>query len=239
MAEVRAVAEEKKHRLTEIIDWARRGHWIWTLFPAGWKAYIVGAVVAGITAILALIRRTPLPLLLIYSLLAVLIYVIGWVIVQKLAPRPKEKKPPKPSDPSKLFFSLEALNGEIHASDPAGTPYLFIRNCGQRTARNVRFDSIRSKIRGLKIWIDGISSLAPLERVPLGFHAGEGEGGDYQGTAGHLIAFFEGGSSNLDTRSYPVTIRFLDGIDELTERHIFEGTPLRKGGIRIKIVPAI
>jgi hypothetical protein len=28
---------------------------------------------------------------------------------------------------SKPFFSLEAFNGEIHASDPAGTSYFFIR----------------------------------------------------------------------------------------------------------------
>jgi hypothetical protein len=108
-----------------------------------------------------------------------------------------------------------------------------------RPVRNVRFDPIRSRHRGLRIWIEGVSSLAPLERVPLGFRAGEGKDGDCQGTVGHLIAFFEGGSSNLATRSYSVTIRFLDGTDELTERHIFEGTPLSKGGIRIKIVPAI
>ncbi len=89
------------------------------------------------------------------------------------------------------------------------------------------------------MWFDGISSLAPLERVPLGFRAGEGKGGDYKGTAGHLIAFFEGGSPKLDTRSYPVIIRFLDGTDKLTERHTIEGTPLPNGGIRIKIVPVI
>jgi hypothetical protein len=120
MAEVCAVAEEKKHRLAEIIDWARRLHWIWTLFPADWKVFLVGAAVAAIVAILSMIRRIPLPLLFIYSLLALVLYIVGWVIVQKWVR-------------AKPFFSLEAFSGEIHDSDPPGTPYFFIRNCGERT----------------------------------------------------------------------------------------------------------
>jgi hypothetical protein len=133
-------------------------------------------------------------------------------------------------------LSLEAFKGEIHAY-PGEAPYFFIRNCDPtRFVLNVRFDPVESR-RGLKLWLNEVTSLAPGERVPLGFRAGED--GEYPGVAGHIINFFEGGSPIIDQPPYQITARFLDGTQERTEQHTMEGTQLRKGGVRVKITPTV
>jgi len=100
----------------------------------------------------------------------------------------------------------------------------------------VRFDPFQSR-GGLKIWIDGVASLAPGERYPLGFRVGDN--GEYKGCTGHIFTFFEGGTSATDQPPYPITVRFLEGTKERMEQHTIEGYPLPKGGVGIKIVPAI
>lgn len=121
-------------------------------------------------------------------------------------------------------LSLGPPDGEIHSYDPAGKPYFVIRSCCLRFLRNIRFDPIESR-GGHKIWLDGIASLAPGERVSLGFRAGED--GEYRGVVNHLINFFEGGSQP----PYQITIHFLDGPKERTERHTIEGHPLPSGAV--------
>jgi hypothetical protein len=84
------MADDKRHWVRDAIDWARRGHWIWTVFPAGSKVWLPGAVVAVTTAGLSLLKGTPLPVLFIYSLSAVVIYALGWFAVQRLAKQPSD-----------------------------------------------------------------------------------------------------------------------------------------------------
>jgi hypothetical protein len=133
-------------------------------------------------------------------------------------------------------LSLEPADGEIHSYDPAGKSYFFVRSCCPRFLRNIRFDPIESR-GGHKIWLDGIASLSPGERVPVGFHAGED--GKYRGVVNHIINFFEGGSSAIDQPTYQITARFLDGAKERTERHTIESHPLPKGGVSLRIVPNV
>jgi hypothetical protein len=128
------------------------------------------------------------------------------------------------------WFALEVPE-QVHNYIPFEA---FIRNCGPRTVRNIRFDPVESR-QGLKISFDGIASLAPHERVRLGFRKINGE----VGYAGNVVNFFEGGSHVLDQPPYTLTIRFLDGNIERTEEHIFEGHPLPKGGVSLKTYPLI
>jgi hypothetical protein len=131
------------------------------------------------------------------------------------------------------LFSLEAPE-EIHSHSPLS---LFIRNCSvSRFARNIRFDPIESRF-GLKLWLMGLPNLAPQERQQLGFKAGEK--GEYRGVVGHVVNFFEGGSSATDQPPYTITIRFLDGRTERTEQQIVEGHPLPNGGVRVEIYPVL
>jgi tetratricopeptide (TPR) repeat protein len=134
---------------------------------------------------------------------------------------------------SPTTLALE-VSGEVHNYDSSDTPYFFIRASG--FVRHIRFDPIESR-HGLKIWIDGISSLAPAERVPLTFRAGED--GEYNGVAGHLVNFFEGGSSSVDQPPYHIAVHFFDGINERTEQYIIAGHPLPKGGVRLEVFPTL
>lgn len=113
---------------------------------------------------------------------------------------------------------------------------LFHRNCGPRFVRKLRFDPVVSR-HGLKLCFGSIANLAPQERLPLGFRVGENA--EYVGVAGHLVNFFEGGSSSIDLPPYTITIRFLDGNTERNEQHIIEGHPLPNGGAELQIYPAL
>jgi hypothetical protein len=178
--------------------------------------------------------------------LTVTVIVVGLVLllfepVQRLIhPKPETRSPPKTSPANEVipphlgepYFSLECP-GEVHSHVPFD---LFIRNCGQRFARNIRFDAIESR-HGLKLWFSGVANLGPKERVRLGFKVGEDR--DQLGVSGHVVNFFEGGSSAEDQPPYPITVRFLDGSTERTEQHMIEGHPLPKGGVRLEIYPAL
>jgi len=82
-----------------------------------------------------------------------------------------------------------------------------------------------------------MASLAPGERVPLGFRVGEN--GEYVGVVGHVVSFFEGGSYAVNQPPYAITIRFLDGSTERVEQHTMEGHPLPRGGVTLKIYPTV
>jgi hypothetical protein len=131
-------------------------------------------------------------------------------------------------------FSVQPFTDQIfaHISPDSGN-YFSIRNCGARAARNVKFDPIKSR-RELTIRIDGISSILPEELISVEFHAGDD--GGIRGVPGHLISFFEGGTS-VSPQSHLLMIRFRDGNNDLTERHILRGGPLPMGGIWIEIEP--
>lgn len=130
------------------------------------------------------------------------------------------------------WFAFEA-SGQAHPHLPFE---FFIRNCGPRFVRNVRFDPVESR-HSLKIWFNSIASLAPGERSRVGYRAGEN--GEYLGVTGHVISFFEGGSDATNQPLYRLTAHFLDGDTERTEEHMLEGHPLPKGGITFKVYPAV
>jgi hypothetical protein len=74
------MANEQKHRFRDAMDWARCGHWLWTVLSAGWKSFIGVAAVTLIAAVLSNIKHAPLPLLFVYLLCVAVIYAIGWVV---------------------------------------------------------------------------------------------------------------------------------------------------------------
>jgi len=139
-------------------------------------------------------------------------------------------------DPAKPLFSLDAFDGEIHSYTVADS-YFSIRNCGQRTARNIRFDRILSKSGYRGIQLDAIPNLASGERLPLRFRAGADDDWTFEGVVNHLILFCEDNPSK-EKVFYPVTIRFLDGDAETSERHILECEQLLQSGVKLRIYPA-
>jgi hypothetical protein len=156
------------------------------------------------------------------------IFGVGGLVLIVWAQWPKRKK----LDTTRPVVSLE-VPGEIHRFDPPGTRYFFVRSSA--FIRNVRFDPIESR-RGAKIWVDGAASLAPTERVALGFRVGDQA--DYNGVIGHLVEFFEEGSSVVDQPPYRINVRFLDGVEERVEQYTIEGHPLSKGGVRLEAYPS-
>jgi len=140
------------------------------------------------------------------------------------------------ADPERPSFSLDVFESEIHSY--TGSPsYFSLRNCGGRTARDVRFDPVYSRSLHHAIRFDRISSLGKDESVPLRFQAGVDETWLHKGTANHLISFFEDNPQNEPMLTYTVTIRFLDGNVPLVEQHVLEGECLPKGGIRLRAYP--
>jgi len=155
----------------------------------------------------------------------VVIFFGGMSLRDKLRER-KQSREPAPA--AEGWFALE-LPAQLHNYTPLEA---FIRNCGPRTVRSIRFDPIESP-QGLNICFDRIVSLTPKERVRLGFH----KWNDEIGYAGNVVNFFEGGSHASDQPPYALTIRFLDGVTERAEKHIIEGRPLPKGGVSLKTFP--
>jgi len=86
------MAAQKEHWLANALDWGMRAHWLWTVFPATWKAAIWALALAGIAAILAWTNKITAVHWWIFSLTAAAIYVIVWVIVQRFAPAEFEVK---------------------------------------------------------------------------------------------------------------------------------------------------
>lgn len=140
------------------------------------------------------------------------------------------------ADPERPSFSLDVFRGEIHSY--TGSPsYFSLRNCGGRTARDIRFDPVYSRSLRHAIRFDRVSSLARDESVPLGFQAGADEAWLHKGTANHLTSFLEDNPQKVAMLTYTVTIRFLDGNVPLVEQHVLEGECLPEGGIRLRAYP--
>jgi len=72
-------------RIKEAIDWGRRLHWIWMVFPAGWKALIVAAILGAIPFALALARQINLGKAWLYCVAAICMYGVSWIVIQKLS----------------------------------------------------------------------------------------------------------------------------------------------------------
>ena len=129
------------------------------------------------------------------------------------------------------WFSIETPS-PLHQHIPLD---MFIRNCGPRPVRGIRFDPLKSRY-GLIIQLDGPSSLAVSERQRVGFKArADNTDTEYIGITNHFVSFFEGGSQKMDQPTYSLTIRFRDGTTERKEKHVIEGHPLPKGGVSLKI----
>jgi hypothetical protein len=139
----------------------------------------------------------------------------------------------------KPHFALEALDGEIHRFNP-GPHFFFIRNCGQRTARNIRFDAIVSRSAIYAIRLDEIPSLATEDgRIGLTFRFGVDDDHVYQGSVMQLDNFFLDNPSKEAKMLFSVLIRFLDGTTERTERHTLVCEPQPKSGFTMKIAPTV
>ena len=183
----------------------------------------------------AYIRGLPSPIIALIGIGSFsLLTLIAAIAMNVLSSSNREQEP---ADDGALGTNTSCLSlevpKEIHSHIPLS---LHIRNCGSRFVRGIRFEPIESR-HGLKLWLNGITNLAPGERVPLGFRVGEN--GEYLGVVNHVVNFFEGGTSSTDQPPYPITIRFLDGSVERTEQHIIEGHPLPKGGARLEIYPVV
>jgi hypothetical protein len=158
---------------------------------APWFMAIGGAIVAITTALAgargAFAGTVPLAPYLYGYAVAIAAFLTGGVLYLRQG-----------QDLARPYFSLEVAAGELHPYTQV-TSCFFVRNCGQRAARHITFDPIKSR-RGLKIWIDEIASVAPGDdRIGLGFRAGDNR--EYKGTVGHLVNFFEGGcTGNLPAR---------------------------------------
>src|SRR5258708_20577197 len=137
-------------------------------------------------------------------------------------------------DPDAPCFSFEAPD-EIHSYTPLD---LFIRNCG-RTARGITFDPLISKTGRHAIRLDRIPSLGRDQLHPLTFQAGADESWLIKGVVNHLILFFDDNPGRDSRLSYTLTVRFLDGKRPMMEQHIFEGEPLPRGGIKLRMCPVV
>jgi hypothetical protein len=140
---------EKTGRLKEVIDWARRFHWIWTIFPASWKAFVVGSAVAGIAGLLAYRNTLTAAHWWIFFLVALAIYSIAWTKLQKhrlpyepdgqeLASQP-ELGPVigvSANDP-RIYLDIKPASDQLPR-----TPFILI-NEGKEIAHRVSIDSFQ------------------------------------------------------------------------------------------------
>jgi hypothetical protein len=140
-------------------------------------------------------------------------------------------------DPGRPCFSLDAFDGEIHSYTGAPS-YFSLRNCGRRTARDINFDPVYPRSYHHAIRFDRIASLAKDEVLSVGFQSGTDESRTHKGVVNHLISFFEDNPDKQSKLSYPITIRFLDGVLPMIEQHMLEGEPLQSGGVRLKVYPS-
>jgi hypothetical protein len=73
---------ERQHWIARWIDWARRGHWLWSVFPSSGKAVIWGLIVGGTGTLIAFIGNRPAIHGWIVFLSSILVYALIWAIVQ-------------------------------------------------------------------------------------------------------------------------------------------------------------
>ena len=136
-------------------------------------------------------------------------------------------------DDPKVWFAIEAP-AQVHNHIPFE---MFIRNCGPRSIRAVRFDPVKSR-DGLIVSFSEIASLAPEQRVRVGFNVRTDDNdAAHIGISAHIVSFFEGGSRATDQPPYSLLIHSLDGNKQRAERHILEGHPLPTGGITLNTHP--
>jgi hypothetical protein len=133
-------------------------------------------------------------------------------------------------------FSLEVVNADLHSYGQYNW-FFRLRNCGQRTARDIQVDPIVSKRNFHALRLSSVSSLAKDEMVPLTFRAGADDDWTINGVVKHLLLFCEDNPLKESNLSYPVTIRFLDGGKRLEEHHVLECEPILPAGVRMKVYP--
>jgi hypothetical protein len=175
------MADKKAHRFRDAIDWARRGHWLWTVFPAGWKAFLAGAFVVGITTILARLKDVPLHLLFLSSLAAVVLYAIGWAAVHRFAARPisKDHRP---------RLSLEAQRFSGREWDNADYAFT-VQNIGTEAILDLSFKPMQHE--GWTLQLNRKGTLTPADlKSPVGFTVSN-MFGDLEQTIVSLRRFFE------------------------------------------------
>lgn len=130
------MAEENKwiRRIRETFTWTRNLHWLWTLFPASWKAFPLAIVIGAVGFVLALIRRLNLAQAWLYSVGGLAIYGFGWLCVQ-IAQRIRESGP---------TATIKITGYELHRSpEPQGLNGIFFRSkielSGTRRATVTRY----------------------------------------------------------------------------------------------------
>ncbi|MGB8583761.1 MAG: hypothetical protein WCD47_23305 [Candidatus Sulfotelmatobacter sp.] len=166
------------------------------------------------------------------SIILIALATFGWIRNRK-----KEALKSEPEDKDRPHFSIEALDGEIH-SYSGFAHYFSLRNCGGRTARDIRFEPLFSQSRNHAIRFNRVPSLAKDQRAPLDFDAGADESWIiHPGVANHLIAFVEDNPAKKPMLTFVISLNFLDGNTQRTEQHVLEAASLRSGGIRLNIHP--
>jgi hypothetical protein len=78
---------EKRKRVQNTIDWARRIHWGYTLLPTSWKAYIVALCLGVISSIAAASKQLPWHYVLIVALAVVAVVLTIWAILENRTAR--------------------------------------------------------------------------------------------------------------------------------------------------------
>ncbi len=99
--------------IARLIDWAMRSQWIWSIFPAGWKSYIVGIIAIGLGSLLRWLHKLTFAHLAIISIIA-----IGYVLLALLLQRER--------------ISLTSIRPEILACR------FVAENLGESTSDNYR-----------------------------------------------------------------------------------------------------
>ena len=116
------MGEEKKDgwlkRIKSVLDWARLLQWMWTLFPASWKAPLIATAIGAIGFVLALLRQSNLVRAWLYFISAIAIYGFGWLCVQ-IARWIQERGP---------TGTIKLTGYELHRSpEPQGLNSIFLR----------------------------------------------------------------------------------------------------------------
>jgi hypothetical protein len=70
-----------QHWSARWLDWGIRGNWLWSVFPATWKAVVVGVIVGGVGALIGAIGKASFMHVWIAFLSSALLYVVMWAIV--------------------------------------------------------------------------------------------------------------------------------------------------------------